>query len=165
LFTVLSQRTTAPSDAVGACESVTHGDGRITPQLFALRAYASRFSYVSRYLPDLYHETAFGPDANQVMPLGAPSTPADFLERFVDNFEGILTLLEDRMANAYLLTDPHTTPDAALTWLGSWIGMTFDPASRGARRRLLSDPGVPLRARGAAWDWRSTLPQLVAWRR
>jgi phage tail-like protein len=155
LFTVLIQRTNRPVRTLRGrflrVRIALHGDGRITPQLFALRAYASRFSYVSRYLPELYHETAFGPDANQVLPLGAPSTPADFLERFVDNFEGVLTLLEDRMANAYLLTDPQTTPDTALAWLGSWIGMTFDPAYPEAQRRRLL-PATPelYRYRGTA---------------
>jgi phage tail-like protein len=117
------------------------GDGRSTPEVAALRAYASRFSYVNRYLPEIYHETEFGPDADRIVSVDpatgryGPTTPADFLERFVDNFEGLLTPLEDRIANAHLLTDPDAAPEEALEWLASWIGMSFDPVYRAASRR------------------------------
>ena len=115
------------------------GDGRASPEVAAVRAYASRFSYLNRYLPQMYRENRFGPDADQVIAdvTSRATTPADFLERFLDNFEGILTPLEDRIAASYLLTDPVTTPDDALEWLGSWIGMSFDPAYPVERRRAM----------------------------
>jgi phage tail-like protein len=109
------------------------GDGRSTPELVALRAYASRFSYLGHYLPELYRESVFGPDADGK----GSATPADFLERFVDNMEGMLTPIENRIAGSYLLSDPRATPDDALEWLGSWVGMAFDPAYPVARRRSL----------------------------
>jgi len=121
------------------------GDGRVTPEVAAVRAYESRFSYVNHYLPEIYRESVFGPDADAV----APATPADFLERLLDNFEGVLTPLEDAVAGSYLLTDPRSTREDALEWLASWIGLSFDPAvARERRRALLSAAPALYRAHG-----------------
>lgn len=93
-----------------------------TPRLVALRAWCPRFSYLREYLPALYREDA-------------PS--ADFLERFLANFEGMFTNLEDRIVAATALFDVRSAPDATLDWLASWLGLVLDPAVTAARKRLL----------------------------
>jgi len=149
LFTVLIQRAGRRTRALQGrylklrVELV--GDGRSTPKVAAARAYASRFSYAERYLPELYRESVFAPDAD----VQGQSTPADFLERFLGNFEGILTPLEDKIASSYLVTDVASAPEEALEWLGSWIGVAFDSAySTTQRRELLRSAPELFRRRG-----------------
>jgi phage tail-like protein len=140
LFTVLAQRSHRPVRTLrGRYLHVWvqhYGDKLSSPEIWALRAYASRFSYLNNYLPELYHETRFGPDADHYQ-INVQSTPADFLERFLDNFEGLLTPLEDLIRSSYLLTDPRSTREDALEWLASWIGLSFDSAYPVHRRRRL----------------------------
>ena len=151
LFTALIQRAgrrvTALTGRYLWVDMELLGDGRTTPEVAALRAWGSRFSYADRYLPELYREDELGPERDDP----APATPADFLERFLGNFEGMLTPLEDRIAAAHLLTDPATVPADALEWLGSWIGATFEPGLSEERRRDL------LRAAPELHRWRGTL--------
>jgi phage tail-like protein len=115
------------------------GDGRATPEVAAVRVYGPRYSYVEHYLPEIYRESRFGASADAV----GPSTGPDFLERFVDIFEAELTRIEDRVASAYLLTRPDSTPDDALGWLGSWLGIApdGDPPDR-FRARLRAAPAL-----------------------
>jgi len=127
------------------------GDGRSTPEIAALRVHASRFSYVSHYLPELYRENTFGPDADQA----AKSTQYDFFERFVNIFEAQMTRIEDRLANAYLLTRPESTPDEALDWLGGWIGADPDGYPPDRRR-------AQLRAAPELHRKRGTVPGIIA---
>lgn len=164
LFTVLIQRAYRPVKALRGrflhVRVELIGDGRATPELAAVRAYASRFSYRDRYLPGLYRETRFGPDTDRLLPgdQAGSATPADFLDRFLANFEGMLTAWEDRIAGAYLLTDPATAPEDALTWLGSWVGVGFEAGlSAVQQRRLLREAPLLYRARGTLAGLRRAL--------
>lgn len=122
------------------------GDRRSTPEIAALRVYASRFSYVDNYLPALYRENKFGSDADAP---GA-STHRNFFERFVDIFEAQMTRIEDRIANAYLLTRPESAPDQSLEWLGGWIGADPNSYPPGRQRALLLATPALHRKRGTA---------------
>ena len=153
LFTVLIQRANrAVTHLKGRYlwgRIILNGNGRTTPEVAAVGAYASRFSYRDKYLPELYRESTFGDEAEAVLVPGEATTAADFLERFLDNMEGVLTPIEDRIAAAYLLTDPRTAPQEALEWLGSWIGVSFDPAfPKDRRRRLIASAPELYRKRG-----------------
>jgi phage tail-like protein len=113
-----------------------YGNGRDSPEIAALRVHGPRFSYRDHYLPRLYRETEFGPAADAPLsPLAPQSTPADFLERFLGNVEGWLTVLEDRVAAAHLASDPDVAAEPSLDWLGGWIGVAFDAALPAPQRR------------------------------
>ena len=136
LFMVLAQRAnTAVRNLRGRFLGIRvdlQGDRRSTPEIAALRVWSSRFSYVNNYLPELYRENKYSPEADQP----GTSTRRDFFERFVDTFEAQLTRIEDRVANSYLLTRPETVPDEALDWLGGWVGLSpkgYPPERRRAR--------------------------------
>lgn len=122
-----------------------YGNGRDTPELAALRVYADRFSYTRAYLPELYHEDP----AIEASDAPGRATGADFLERFAALFEGLLTPLEDRVAEAWTLTHPRTAPPEALEWLASWLGRSLDPAlPERVRRRLIEAAPTLARWRG-----------------
>ncbi|MGN6826343.1 phage tail protein [Paucibacter sp. M5-1] len=137
LFTVLIQRAgTAVRALQGARLWVAvelFGDGRATPELAALRAYAGRLSYRDRYLPALYHEQLFGSDAEQ----RGRASPADFLERFLLLFEGLFSDIEARIAASALLTDAMACPPEALPWLAGWLGLSLEPGLPTERARWM----------------------------
>lgn len=115
------------------------GNELSTPRLTALRAWRPRFSYLQHYLPAAYREDV---------------ASADFLERFLANFEGQFTALEDRIATARALFDVRSAPTDTLDWLAGWLGLVLDPAMDEARRRQLIRHAMPL------YQYRGT-PQAV----
>lgn len=123
-----------------------YGNGRNTPEIAALRVYGDRFSYVRAYLPELYHEDP----AVEVDDHDGRATGPDFFERFTALFEGFLTPLEDRVAEAWRLTHPRTAPAEALDWLAGWLGRALDPALPEPVRRAMIE-AAPHLAR-----WRGT---------
>lgn len=137
-FTVLLQRSDRRVSALSGrylwLRLELEGNGQATPEIAALRVYGNRFSYVRNYLPRVFHEQLVAPESDLPLAEGGRSQ-ADFLERFLSNFEGVLTPLEDRIANAHLLTDPGTVPEESLDWLGSWVGLLFDAAYPAQHRR------------------------------
>jgi phage tail-like protein len=114
------------------------GDTRMTPAVAGLRIYAGRFAYRDKYLPALYHEEVYGEAAHAK----TMATPPDFLDRFLGMFEEPLTIVEGRVAEAYLLTDPASVPGDALAWLGRWIGIDLPAGGVSAKERqsLLAAP-------------------------
>lgn len=100
---------------------IVSGDQLSSPRLHALRIYYPRFSYLVNYLPATYRED---------------QSSALFLDRFLANFEGTLTTIEDRIAAVQVLFDPRSAPREALPWLASWLGVVLDPAWNEERRRL-----------------------------
>jgi phage tail-like protein len=111
------------------------GDGRLTPRLTRLRVYYPRFSYL-RYLPAVYREDPVS---------------ASFLDRFLANFEGTNTAIEDRIAAVQLLFDVRSAPPDALEWLASWFGAVLDPAWDETRRRLFIAHAMEF------FQWRGTV--------
>ncbi len=97
------------------------GNGRSTPALRALRAWYPLFSYADTYLPAIYREEPVA---------------ASFLDRWLANFEGFYTNLEDKIDHVAELFDPCTVPAESLDWLASWLGLALDPHWKEDRRRF-----------------------------
>jgi phage tail-like protein len=116
------------------------GNERLTPRLRALRAYYPRFSYLDHYLPGVYRED---------------DQSASFLDRFLANFEGFYTSLEDRIATVQALLDANSAPSDALDWLANWFGVALDPSWTDAKRRLF------LTYAALFFEARGTMPGLM----
>ena len=87
------------------------GTGNSTPRIQALRAYYPRFSYLTKYLPAVYQDN---------------SASASFMERYLANPEGFFTAIEGRIQQVQELFDSRTVPAEYLSWLASWLGISFD---------------------------------------
>ncbi|MFL6729684.1 MAG: phage tail protein [Sphingomicrobium sp.] len=115
------------------------GNGQVSPHIRALRLWYPRFSYVEHFLPAVYR---------------AEAPPGSFLERFLANFEGVATALEDRIATAETLFDPRTVPNGMLDWLASWFDIAIDRQWDEKRRRLF------LAKAARYFAWRGTVGAL-----
>jgi len=122
------------------------GDQQATPRLKTLRIDYPRIS-LRRYLP-----RAFGPDP----------VSADFADRLLGVFDQGFRSVERQIDNEADLFDARSAPATSpvsgvpdmLTWLASWIGVTFDRTWPVARRRHL------LMAAAKLYPCRGTLPGL-----
>lgn len=104
-----------------------------SPVLVAIRATYPRPSILD-HLPAFWRED---PEA------------AARMERFLALFEGVLTELDARIDALPALFDPAATPSEALSWLASFIGLTFDQRlPEHTRRRLLAEMAGLYRQRG-----------------
>lgn len=106
---------------------VFSGNGQRTPRVSALRVYYPRFSYLNNYLPAIYRDD---------------EQSAFFLDRFLANFEGFYTTIEERIAAVQMLFDVRSAPPDALEWLADWLGAVLDPAWSEAKRRLFISRAV-----------------------
>ncbi|WP_407279206.1 hypothetical protein U5817_24800 [Aromatoleum evansii] len=125
-----------------------HGDGRHSPAIFALRVYYPRFSWQTHYLPDHFQQQERPLPLEDADPITANG--ADFRERLLASFEGLLTPLEDRIAASEILLDPAATPSERLPWLAGLLGTTLPrhwPDAR--RRRWLAAQGAMLQTHGS----------------
>ena len=116
------------------------GNRQISPRIRSVRAYYPRFSYLEQYLPRVYREDR---------------DSATFLDAFLANLEGTLTVIEGRIAGSEILFDPRIAPPEALDWLASWFDVVLDPTWDEDRRRLLIRHAVDL------FRWRGTERGLV----
>jgi phage tail-like protein len=120
-------------------ELTLEGTGRTTPELYALRAWYPRFSYLDHYMPAIYREEP---------------VPASFLERWLANIEGFYTHLEGQIEQMPRLLDPRTAPVETLDWLACWFGLVLDPLWQEDRRRFFIQHAFAL------YGMRGTVPGL-----
>ncbi len=117
-----------------------------TPRVHEVRIEYPRIS-LRRYLP-----AAFGPDP----------VSADFTDRLLANFDRGFRSVESQIDNQADLFDPRSAPAISpvsdkpdmLSWLASWVGVTFDRTWPVARRRRFLMEAVKL------YPCRGTLPGL-----
>lgn len=100
-----------------------HGNGRVTPQLRALRIYYPRFSYPKRFLPTVYLED---------------TESASFLERMLANMEGFYTDTEGRLQDVGVLFDARSALPETLEWLAGWVGLIVDPLWESIQARRMA---------------------------
>lgn len=113
------------------------GTSKLTPRVRSLRAEYPSHDYLRR-LPRFFSRE---------------EAAADFLRRYLAMFDGFLFELEAKAAARELLLDPHASPEEALPWLASFMGLVLDerwPLS--AKRTMIAETGQLFRLRGTRWS-------------
>lgn len=95
-----------------------HGDGRHSPAIHALRVYYPRLSWQQAYLPQHLHQQQ-RPDPSQE---DMPGNGADLRERMLACAEGMMTPIEEQVANAEYWAYPRACPSDHLPRLASMLG-------------------------------------------
>jgi len=118
------------------------GDGFTSPRLRGVEIEFPRIS-LRRHLPAVF---------------GAEPTSADFTDRFLSLFDTTLRGIEHDLDTQARYYDPLSAPASSgngngldfLTWLASWVGISFGRSWPEERRRRF------LKQSGAIFDWRGT---------
>jgi len=114
------------------------GDGRRSPRVKTMRVEHPAHDYLRR-LPRTFSRDEL---------------VADFLRRYLAMFEGVLGDLDARAVLRRAMVDPRSTPEEAMPWLASFLGLVLDERWPAAARRTLIEE--------AAWlfRFRGTVPGL-----
>lgn len=117
-------------------------DGRRSPAIAALRLYTPRGSWQERYLPEhlRQHEA--------VSETSGPANGADVRERLLAAFEGMLTPIEDRIAQAQTYLAPDAAPQDQLPRLAAMLGARLPVWPIDRQRRYLAMVGEMQRTKG-----------------
>jgi phage tail-like protein len=125
-----------------------------------VRAAAGRYLWVVARLTGTAHATpritalrveAPGHRLDRALPSTWTAAEGDaaYLQRFLAPAEGLLHDLDSRAAARSVLVDPTATPDEALAWLGSFVGVALDARwPEDARRELVASAVDLFRIRG-----------------
>src|SRR5262249_45349537 len=88
----------------------------------------------------------------------ADPTGKAFLERFLSIFENVLTRIESKIEDLPRHLDPEGVPETFLSWLASWIDLTFERGwPLAVRPRLLPQAPPRYRRRGTALGLKALL--------
>ncbi len=68
----------------------------------------------------------------------------EFIGRFLNIFEGILTPIEQTIDQIHVHFDPEMTPEELLPWLASWVDLVLDEEWPVQKRRQLISAAVQL---------------------
>lgn len=109
------------------------GTGRATPRVRSLRAEHPSHDLLRRLPKTFSRDPRVG----------------DFLRRYLAVVEGVLGDLEGRADARAVLLDPQASPEEALPWLASFLGLTLDERwPEPARRQLIDEIPLLWRCRG-----------------